>query len=433
MYTDFLAYLRRPLSRIDQGISFLIGYGILFMAYSDSVNRQWDFPVYYLAAHAIWNGQSPYDPAVLQAIADSQEETGYGGGLPYLYPPHLARMLYPFVKIKFFTASFLWMAFKCLALELILFFSFLLLRIPFTPLAWILGHLTTLYFKPVTLDFSAGNIATFESALILGGLAAWMHNRYGIAGILTILCGSFKGTSSLFILYPLHLRDTRYLFTLVLSAVGIGCLLLMDWHNVLSFFSFYQSPTWQLIWDEQVQSYYNCSSATVILRTFSDTYFAEPLIRCPTLAKILIPAFPIFIFAILAWVIKSNEQRDGFEKNNGIILSMILCGLLLLPPRLAGYTLIWTLFPMMQIAYTAWTRKSIIVLLLFIAGLILLQLNLPPNHIPPGITQLLIDKDFFGLLFFFICSVILCLPSSNAIDSDSFVPKSVACTESAIF
>lgn len=409
--TPIQTVLLHPLSLINRITAFLIGYIILFMGYSDSVNRQWDFPVYYLAAHTIWDGKNPYDPPVLQTEADSQEEVGYGGGLPYLYPPHLARLLYPLVKINFFTASFLWMAIKCFALESILYLTFLLMDIPITPLAWILGHIAALFFRPITLDFSAGNVAIFESALILGGLAAWKRNNNNSAGFLTMLGGSLKGSSSLIFLYPLHLRDIPYLRTLICSALLIGSSILLDWRNLINFIAFFQSSAWQLIWDEQVQSYYNCSSVTVLLRTFCETYFAAPLIHCPFLAKILIPWFPIAVFTIIAVILHRKEKEPGFDKTSGILLSMILCGVLLLPPRLAGYTLVWTLFPVMQIVYTSWKQRSFIILTIIITGFTLIQLNLPPNHIPAGISQLLIDKDFFGLLLFFFCASALSIDS----------------------
>ncbi|MGC9328722.1 MAG: glycosyltransferase family 87 protein, partial [Candidatus Hinthialibacter sp.] len=209
------------------------------------MNRQWDFPVYYLAAKAVADHQNPYDPSILQSIADADEEVGYGGGLPYLYPPHLARILSLFVKAPFFASSFFWMTFKCAALEMILFLSFALMRIPATPLVLILGNIAVLFFRPAALDFNAGNIAAFEYAFILAGLYAWSQSRYTAAGFYTILGGSIKGTPLLITLYPLHLRDWRYLRTLTVAALILGCFLLWDGKNFLRFVEFYQSPLWK--------------------------------------------------------------------------------------------------------------------------------------------------------------------------------------------
>ncbi len=407
-----LSFARKSLDRLDCTISFLIGFGVIFYVYSDSVNRQWDFPVYYLAATTVAQGSNPYDPAALQAASDSIEEVGYGGSLPFLYPPHLARVMYPLSKASFFTASFWWMLFKCIALESIIFMSLMLIGQPIHLLGLILAHIAALFYRPVSLDFSAGNIALFEACLVLFGLNAWRCNRFTMAGLFTILGCSIKGTPILISLYPLHLREWRLVRTLTVFSAVFGVYMLFDWKLFLNFFAFYQSPEWAVIWDEQVQSFYNCSSATVILRTFSDTYFAEPIIRLPILATILIPLFPLVIFGLMAVSIK-KAQSVGIQHTNGILLSMILCGVLLLPPRLAGYTLVWTLFPVMHVCYSCWNSKQILPFIIVLAGLMLVQLNLPPNHVAAGFTQLLIDKDFFGLLCIFTATVLLCINSTR--------------------
>ena len=408
MNNPVISFLIQPLSSLDKAIAFCIGYGILFFAYNDCVNRQWDFPVYYLAAHSIADHQNPYDPAILKSISDSREEVGYGGGLPYLYPPHIARLLFPLKTMNFFTASFIWMAAKCAALEAILFLSLVLMKIPIHPVSLIATHIIAVFYRPAAIDFNAGNIATFEAALIVAGLTAWSLKRYAYAGFFTALGCSFKGTPFLITLYPLHLRDIRYIIALIISGVLLGFVILYDWQALIQCLTFYRSPEWEQIWDEQVQSFYNCSSTTVILRTFSQTYFADPLWEAPVLANILIPLFPITIFGIIAYTIQRKNNDPSLDKTDGALLSMILCGVLLLPPRLAGYTLVWTLFPFLQIITHSIQRKSYIALFAVIIGFVLIQLNLPPNHIPSGILQLFIDKDFFGLLLFFLSAVWLC-------------------------
>ncbi len=406
-----LSFTLKPLSRIDCLILFLIGFGVIFYVYSDSVNRQWDFPVYYLAAQTVAQGSNPYDPAALQEASDSIEEVGYGGNLPFLYPPHLARVMYPLSMVSFFIASFCWMLFKCIVLEAIIFLSLMLIGQQINFLGLILAQIAALFYRPISLDFSAGNIALFEAFLVLIGLYAWQQHRFRVAGLFTILGCSIKGTPILIALYPMHLRDWRLVKTLTIFAIVFGFYMLFDWKLFVNFFAFYQSPEWEVIWDEQVQSFYNCSSVTVILRTFSDTYFAEPIIRFPILATILIPLFPLVIFGLMALSIK-RAQAAGVQNTNGILISMILCGVLLLPPRLAGYTLVWTFYPFLQVCYCCWIKKNVLSLIIVLAGLTLIQLNLPPNHVTAGITQLLIDKDFFGLLFIFLAAVILCVKSN---------------------
>jgi glycosyl transferase family 87 len=407
-----LSFALKPLDRIDCLISFLIGFGVIFYVYSDSVNRQWDFPVYYLAAKTVAQGSNPYDPAALQAASDSIEEVGYGGSLPFLYPPHLARVMYPLSMASFFSATFCWMLLKCVALEAIIFLSLKLIGQPIHLLGLILAHIAALFYRPISLDFSAGNIALFEAFLVLLGLNAWRCNRYTVSGFFTILGCSIKGTPILIALYPLHLREWRLVKALTIFVVIFGFYMLFEWQLFVNFIAFYQSPEWEVIWDEQVQSFYNCSSVTVILRTFSDTYFAEPIIRFPMLATILIPIFPLVIFGLMAFSIK-KAQSNGYKHTSGILISMIICGVLLLPPRLAGYTLVWTLFPFLQVCYCCWDKKKVLPFIFVLAGLTLIQLNLPPNHVAAGITQLLIDKDFFGLLCIFTATVLLCVNSTH--------------------
>ena len=402
-----LVFLWTPLDAGGRLLAFLAGFGMLFWNYSECVKRQWDFPVYYLAARALENGENPYDPARLSAIARTVEGAGYGG-LPYLYPPYLARVLTPLAHLPFFPAAFLWLVLKCAALEATIFLALFLARIPVHILSLAAGHLAALFYRPLALDFNAGNIAIFESALILGSLAAWRRARYGTASVLFAVGGTLKGASLLLALYPWHLRDKPFLRALAAAFLGLGLMALIDYPAAVELIRFYRGPEWQALWDEQVQSFYNCSSVTVILRTFSDTYFAQPLVFSPALSSILIPLFPLLIFAAMAYAIHVQQKRPGFDPFDGPIFALLILGTLLIPPRLAGYTLAWTYFPLLQILWTAIQKSRSGSLGLTLAGWILIQLDWPPNHIPPGITQLFIDKDFFGLLAFFMAAFSLC-------------------------
>lgn len=397
----------RSLSAYGRLVAFLIGFGVLFLVFSDCVKRQWDFPVYYLAARALWNGENPYDPARLSALAQTVEGAGYGG-LPYLYPPYLARILTPLAWLPYFPAAFTWLAIKCAALEATLFLALFLARIRIHPVSLAVGHIGVFFYRPIALDFNAGNIAILEAALVLGALAAWSRARTGSASALFALGGTLKGSFLLLALYPLHLRDKPFLRALTAAFLGLSLVFLLDYKATGEMLHFYRGPQWQALWDEQVQSFYNCSSTTVILRTFSDTYFAEPLIRSPLLTTILIPLFPLSVFAALAYAIHTRQKREGFDPFDGRILALLVLGTLLIPPRLAGYTLAWTFFPLVQILWAAYRESRTGPLVTALLGVVLLQMNWPPNHIPPGITQLFIDKDFFGLLCLFGSAFFLC-------------------------
>lgn len=421
MRIQFPSFLCQPLSPFARMVAFILGFTLLFLCYSDSVRRQWDFAVYYLASAAIRSGENPYDSDTLMAISQTVDGVGYGG-LGYLYPPHLARLLYPLSHGSYFLASFIWMVLKCFALEFSLFLILSLLKIRIHPLSLLLIHGAAMLYRPIGLDMSAGNIAIFESVLILGALAAWTKKKYGVSAFLLILGGSLKGSSLLLALYPLHLRDKPFLRALIITALGFSAVLLIDYPVLIECFRFFQSPKWKLLWDEQVQSFYNCSSTTVILRTFSDTYFAEPLWPAPYLSLILIPLFPITVFAAACYGIYRHNRADNADRLSGVVLGLLLCTVLLLPPRLAGYTLALTFMPVVCLVTRSIAEKRWFVLTLMGLGLGLIQCSIPPNHVPAGITQLLIDKDFFGLLLIFISLLLLCITTCS-IKYETLVPS----------
>jgi hypothetical protein len=400
----FNAFLSLPLSGWLRIVAVVAGFIWLFLRYCHFVQYEWDYAVYYLASQAIWSGKNAYDPQVLLELEKQVLFLGYGG-LPFLYSPFFARLLYPLAMVPFILSAFLWLVIKCMVLEGVIWSCIYLLRIPFN-LFWVLIlHLAAMYFRPFALDLAAGNVAILESALVLFSFCAWRAGRETASAIFLWSSALIKGFPLLLCLYPVHLRDWRWIRSF---AVVTGCVFVLvglDFDAFQSLGEFYQSPVWQKMWDEQVQSFYNCSSTTVILRTFSDTYFAEPLIDLPRLVVILVPLFPILILLLTAYTVKTAQIRDGFKVTDPLILSHLLCCLLLLSPRLAGYTLSWVFFPMIASFLSAIQRKMVVSFLCSLSGIILLQVVVPPEHVSHGLMQFLIDKEFFGLLFFYFSTV----------------------------
>jgi len=406
------AFFLCPFSPYYRSVSFLLGFGVLFWAYSDSVRRQWDFPVYYLASRSLWHSVDPYDVAAFQSFAKTQTEVPYGG-LAYLYPPLPARLLYPLAVLPYFPAAFIWMSLKCAALEAAIVAILSLMRQPPTLLSLGLLHGVAVWFRPLAMDFDAGNVAVFEFALAAGAMTAWSKGKFTFAAIFLSACGMTKGFPLLLALYPIHLRERKWIRALLVVLAGIAGMMLFDFRALQSYVAFYRSPEWQKIWDEQVQSFYNCSSVSVILRTFSETYFSAPLYNSPLLVLLLIPLFPILVFSLVCYAVGRHQKKSG-NPFNGNVLSLLFCGLLLIPPRLAGYTLAWTFSPAVQIIFSSLLRKQYSTLFLATLGVFLFQLNLPPQHVAQGITQLLIDKDFFGLFFLFIASFLAVVRKSDS-------------------
>ncbi|RJP31965.1 MAG: DUF2029 domain-containing protein [Candidatus Omnitrophota bacterium] len=403
---QIMQFFLHPLSRFQQILAFLLGFAVLFLAYSDAARRQWDFAVYYLASKAIWSGINIYDSAQMQHFADEIDGVGYAG-LSYLYPPLTARLLSPIGWIPYFPASFSWMVLKCVALEVTIFMSLSIMRLNKTILAFMILQGAAIHYYPIDLDFNAGNIAVFESTLFLCCLMAWQHKKLSISAPLLAFSSLMKLYPLLFALYPLHLREKRFLRALAVALAFVGAANLLDYENFHRFIQYFQSPVWQTMWDEQVQSFYNCSYTTVILRSFSDTYFAQPLFESPLLVALLIPLFPVAILLIMAFIVHQREKQSIFNPAATEILCMIICSILLLTPRLAGYTLAWTFLPATFSVWFSIQKRLFLPLFISLTGIILLQIYLPPQRIPHGFTQLLIDKDFFGLLLLFISNSIL--------------------------
>lgn len=376
------------------------GYLVLWVFLGFFSDRQWDFTVYHLAANAASEGENPYDRETLYALAGGQG-IGYAG-LPFLYPPHVLRLLEPLAWFSHDTAKVVWLILKCAALEACVWIMIPLLGfrrfwLPFAAL-----HAAAIVYRPVRLDLNSGNVAVFEMAMLYLSLLWWKRGRSGPAAALLALAGSVKIHPLLLALYPLHLRDWRFMRGFAAGLACVAALWLIDIEMAGRFAAFFRSPRWALIWDEQVQSFFNCSAATVIVRTFSETYFAQPLINAPYLVPFLVPAFAVGVFLLAGRMLVRKAPDEGGGPVDGLVPGFLICAMLLLPPRLAGYTLAWTLYPLIAASVAAVRRGSFAAAAMTAASMLLLQIDIPPQHVEiGGPSQLLIDKDFFGLLSLF--------------------------------
>ncbi|HQP97082.1 MAG TPA: hypothetical protein PLY86_01390, partial [bacterium] len=153
------------------------------------------------------------------------------------------------------------------------------------------------------------------------------------------------------------------------------------------------------------QGYYNLSAVTVLQHIFGQTYIMEPILPISWIPPFFSPLFAIVVIVLTAWAIARAEQRLDCSPLDHSILSLVLLTALLLPPRLAGYSLAWTIFPLVSLACLFMTCRDRILGLLLVVGFALIQLHVRPSHVPPGIAQLLIDHCFFGLLFLYAASL----------------------------
>ncbi len=396
----FIRELCRPLtSKRELTLLIFLAIVILFARYVPAWNAIWDFDVYIDASKAMMEGRSPYVPE------DASRPDAPYIGLPYLYSPLFARLITPLALLDPMWAGLVWVILKCLSLLLCIFLVILLIDVPIS-----IGSVGSILFlllvyQPLGLDMGSGNVAVFEITGILGGFAAWRKGRTLLAGFLFILPLMVKPTCLLLLLYPLHRRAWDVLRG---TAVGLAVLIigsLPDIHYVLDLFQFLRGPIWASFWDELSQSFYNFSAVTVIQRIFGETYFVGPVISMEWLPPFLIPFFVVSIFLCSVWAIARSENECIHGELAPEILSLVLLTAILLPPRLAGYTLTWTFFPVVALIKSTAERKGFVIGLLTLLGLAVIQIDVEPQHVSPGIAQLLIDHYFFGVLFLYCANV----------------------------
>ena len=396
MWKGFIAEICRPVPTGRQRFLLIVlGLVALFSRYVPAWNAVWDYSVYYKASREMFEGKSPY----VQPEFSTMEKPYIG--LPYLYSPVFARLLTPLALLNYMWSSLVWVIIKCLSLEACIFLIMRLLSLPFSAGAFAILHLLVLVYQPVGLDVGSGNVATLEIMTILGGLVAWRANRPTLGGFLLALPIIVKPTCLLILLYALHRRAWGVLRGAGLAVLCVGLCTAADWRYTVDLVQFLRSPLWARFWDELVQSYYNFSAVTVIQRTFGETYFTQPIVWLPWLPPILIPLATISIFVLTARAIARSEGRDASHVLDPSILSLVLLTALLLPPRLAGYSLVWTLLPLASLAHRTIASRDWLVGLLTVVGFVLIQIHVEPQHTGPGLSQLLIDHYFFGLLFLY--------------------------------
>ncbi len=421
--------VQTPLHGMSLFFASVVGFIVFLNAMDLFVMRQWDFSVYYMAGYALNHDWNPYDRDGLQELASSLPEVEYGG-LPYLYPPLTGYLFKPLALLPYFEAKYVWFVCKCAALEGIILVTLFVCRIPISVFSLGLVHLAAVYFRPVRLDFNAGNIAVFEALMVYAFFWYWRIANYRSSGVVLSFVGAIKIMPLMLILYPLHLRQYKLLIPFFISMGCIGATTLYHYNLFTSYLTFYQSTLWRQIWDEQVQSFFNCSSTTVILRTFTDTYFARPIIESDLIANTLIPLFPIAVFFLSAWLIdkalKMNPQIHSHEFN----VALLIMTLLLISPRLAGYTLAWLFLPYICVAKEIVINRMVSAGILWLLSLGLLQVVAPPEHIPHGWPQLLIDKEFFALFFLYLSMAIVLVKKYKKIKeiprhSDTLVLESI--------
>ena len=398
IWNNLIVALCRPVTGWWRVPLLSLGFVLLFACYVTEWHAQWDFEVYRRASLAILHGENPYP-------VEGPDSPVPLAQLPYLYSPLFARLVTPIVLLEPVWSKLTWLVLKCLALLACAVLTIRLVEIPLSVGSFGTLILFMTVYQPIGFDISAGNVALFEIAAILAGLYAWKGKRPVLAGFLLTLPAMVKATCLLVLLYPFHRRDWRILRGAVWATAALVVLSLPDWRHLMEMVQFLRGPIWVDYWDDLAQGYYNLSAVTVLQHIFGQTYIMEPILPISWIPPFFSPLFAIVVIVLTAWAIARAEQRLDCSPLDHSILSLVLLTALLLPPRLAGYSLAWTIFPLVSLACLFMTCRDRILGLLLVVGFALIQLHVRPSHVPPGIAQLLIDHCFFGLLFLYAASL----------------------------
>jgi len=164
-------------------IGVWVGLGACLIAIAADPLSQWDFNVYYAAAHALAAGANPY--------ASQHPHPGLNGALIFQYPPltlYLFRWTTPF---KLATAKLLWLGSKLVAVALLAW----IWRRDFerVDLGWPIALFIALGFNASLLhDVVSGNISTFEQLGLWFGLGLLLRERPYAAAAMLACVAQFK-------------------------------------------------------------------------------------------------------------------------------------------------------------------------------------------------------------------------------------------------
>ena len=148
---------------------------------------QWDVLVYSWGGRAFARGLSPYGPI-----------PGQPEYLHFVYPPLVAAAFAPLSLINVSATKVLWIALKAVAFLATVRLWRRRLAVEQTAVPS-LFFFTFAFGSAVLVDFTAGNIAVFEQALLWMGFAALLSRRWWIFAFLVVLAAQAKLTPVFFL------------------------------------------------------------------------------------------------------------------------------------------------------------------------------------------------------------------------------------------
>ncbi len=371
--------------------------------------QSWDLRPYVAAASALLAHDNPYDVSVLSQHALKLGLYDYSG-LPYLYQPFFARLLTPLLFVSIPTASTLWLCFKALCCGVILFAATRIMQTRITPFAALAFALFIMFYRGASADFQTGNVAIFEAALLaiwLLGIKARM--LWPAAAALTVLV-SIKPVPGLLLFEEMRRRSWRLVIIASLCIVAALGLQLAD-GSLLKYANYMIGEEFRGYWDQLKLGVYNHSVTSAIYRLMDETYLTQPLLPMPMAAPFAVLVLLIILLGSTIWGLRvCDDTEKQLPEAKAASAAILITGLLSLSPRVADYTMAWTIVPVSLLTAFAWRRKNLVLM-----GLIAVSVLIIHGHtkfsllIGAGWKQILIDRDTYGYLLLHAVGLYACL------------------------
>lgn len=396
-----------PFGKHETIIALLLGFLVLFWIHSRSINQQWDFGVFYLAAQVWVDGGNPYSTVALREMAGHTHGGEYHG-LPFLYPPWALIFFSLFTIADLYGAAFLWLVCKCILLVAQIYLIGILVWGRISMLTWGALVIAAGWYRPIADDMASGNVTLMESTIVLASVYFYRKKKTTLSAMLICLGSCMKWISFCLLLIPWSDRNLRFAYSMAGCVFVALALILFDWGTWSAFVAYAGSDAWARHWDEQVQSVYNSSTLSLVLRTFTDTYFYDALLNAPWMVPVVMTLIPLLVLSGLWWGMKQPVA----EEQPRIRFAMVLLVMLLVAPRLTGYSMVWSLYPAILTLWLAWEHKHAVCGLLSVIGIAQIQWYIAPSSVETGYEQLLLDRSVFGCTFLYI-ALLLCVKNRS--------------------
>ena len=288
---------------------------------------EWDFLVFWLDGNVAVNGDNFYVAENYQKIelpyAPSDEFRGEIIDVGFKYPPFTMLLLWPLGLLKVSSAYLLWQTINLIFCFVCIYMLWTLFLHEYRLPGLFLVSALVLLFRPT---FSSFYNAQTNFILVLFFLLLWRYRSTHWSGVWLAMCVLVKPYMAVLYLYPLFTRRWKLLIVAVFSLITLLLLSIavFGWDVFFSFISNPVSKVPQYLYTEMVNQ---SLLATVTRLTFDwDFLGSSPLLNPLYLGSSLV------LFLITAWV-----SIKSMDKDEWILLSILLLGLLVYPATLEHY------------------------------------------------------------------------------------------------